>query len=98
MSHVQVGGMPLKDLKMSLDECISNNSSLHCNWKPGAKMYDDEVGYDLLGSSGSHISQMAFFCGNQPECNFLNGDTLLSIAKYVSIYTPFYVYIWYLIF
>ena len=42
--------MPLKDLKMSLDECISTHSQ-HCNWIPGAKMVDDD-GY---GDSLTHV-------------------------------------------
>ena len=74
--------LSLRHMKMSLNECIERKS-WHCRWIPGSKMHD-EVGDSLLGDSGSHMSQMAFFCGSHPDCNILNGEKLFRIATQVS--------------
>ena len=63
---------------MTLEECISKGVP-GCHFQPGLSIH-----YGHSGSIfGSHVSQLAFFCGMQPECDALETEALLNMAKEV---------------
>jgi hypothetical protein len=70
--------VPVKSLKMSLEACLEKGHQ-HCTWSKGVKIHQEEIG-------GGHKSQMAFFCGHDPECDIFESDGLYSKAIEVSHY------------
>jgi hypothetical protein len=64
---------PLQELKMTFEECV-RSGYYECVYNKGQGIYSSYFG-------GSHYSQIAFFCGNGPECDGFETPEALAKAK-----------------